>query len=236
MTGILYAIGAGPGDPELISVKGLRILREANVVFLPSTREGHSFARSIIQDYLQPERQQIVELVCPPYRDRDAIRRRWEELAIGVAARLSEGDTCAFVCEGDPSLYSTFFHLQRGLVRTLPGAQIRVVPGVNAVSAAAALAAFPLATWDERLLIAPFVYQGAPIESLFEQAETVALLKPGRSLPALLDTLERLGSGTDSALVRRAGRPEQEVITDRQAMRRATEDYFTTLLLRRARA
>jgi precorrin-2/cobalt-factor-2 C20-methyltransferase len=235
MSGILYAVGAGPGDPELISVKGLRILREVSTVFLPSTHDGHSFARTIVEEYLQPARQEIVELVCPPYRDRSAIRRRWEELAGDVTARLAGGGRAAFVCEGDPSLYSTFLHLRRGLERSQPSVQIVVVPGVTSISAAAALAGFPLAAWDERLLIAPVVYQGTAVERLFDQAETLALLKPGRSMPALIDMIERLGSGIDAALVRRAGRPEQEVITEPQAMRRMTEDYFTTLLLRRPR-
>lgn len=234
MSGMLYAIGAGPGDPELITAKGLRLLREAALVFLPATRPGHSYAGSIIAGHLDRTRQEVVELVCPPFRDRSAIEGRWEELAGVVADHLAPGRTGAFVCEGDPSLYSTFLHLRRGLERNHPNVGITVIPGVTSVSASAALAGLPLAAWDERLLIAPALYGSGALTTMFGAAETVALLKPGRQLPALLDAAQSSTPPLRAALVRRAGRTEEQVLHDAAAMRALDGDYFTTLLLRRS--
>ena len=234
MSEILYAIGAGPGDPELITAKGLRLLQSAEIVFVPATRAGNSYSLSIVEQYLDRGRQQIVELLCPPYRDRGAVEARWLELAGLVAGQLTPGRSGAFVCEGDPSLYSTFLHLRRGLITAHPTVQIVVVPGVTSISASAALAGFPLAGWDERLLIAPAAHEPDALEALLAVAETVALLKPGRMLPAFVDSIAA-EPGVEAALVRRAGRPEQAVLHDPAAMAQAGDDYFTTLLVRRTR-
>lgn len=236
MSEILYAIGAGPGDPELITAKGLRLLRQADTVFVPATRAGQSYSLSIVEQYLDRKRQQVVELLCPPYRDRRAVEERWRALAGVVAEHLTQGCSGAFVCEGDPSLYSTFLHLRRGLLTAHPNIEIAVIPGVTSISASAALAGFSLASWDERLLIAPAVHEPAPLEALLAAAENVAILKPGRALPALMDAVQARSSEVRAALVRRAGRPEQQVLHEPAAMRLAGDDYFTTLLISRRRA
>jgi precorrin-2/cobalt-factor-2 C20-methyltransferase len=236
MSAVLYGIGCGPGDPELMTLKGLRMLRAADVVFLPATQQGRSYVRTIVEPFLDREDQKIVELVCPAYRDRAAIRKRWRILARELAVHLLPNRTGVFLCEGDPSLYSTFLLLQEGLGDTEADVEIQIIPGVNAVSAAAAAARFPLATWDERLLIAPAAYHDAGVDTLFSAAETIALLKPGSSLPSLLDGIRAIDLPLRAALVRRAGRPEQLVLEDGEQIRQAPRDYFTTLLLRRQRS
>jgi precorrin-2/cobalt-factor-2 C20-methyltransferase len=230
----LYGIGAGPGDPELITLLGLRRLRDADCVFVPATRPLASYAGRIVAGYLEPERQRVIELVCPAYRDRAAIEARWIELAQVVLDSIADGRTGAFVCEGDPSLYSTFTYLRRGLQRLNADIDVTTIPGVDSVTASAALAEIPLATWDERLLITPAVRKDESLEALLSQAETVALLKATGSPAALAEAIERLGTGVAATLVRRAGRPEQQVLRDLDAIRSAERDYFTTILLRRS--
>jgi len=229
----LYGIGAGPGDPELITVQGLRLLRAAEIVFLPATREGNSYAGSIVEEYLDRQKQRVIELFCPAYRDRALVVERWSELARHVASLLRPNRTGAFVCEGDPSLFSTFLHLRDALGRDSADINVRAIPGITSVSAAAAAAAFPLATWDERLLIAPATHDNATLDALFQVADSVALLKPGAALPMLIAALRQGRQGARAALVRRVGRPEQEIFTDPASMLQAQPDYFTTLLLRR---
>jgi precorrin-2/cobalt-factor-2 C20-methyltransferase len=235
MTGLLYGIGAGPGDPELITVLGLRLLQAADVIFLPATQAGRSYAGTIVDGYLDRRHQEIRELICPPYRDRAAVIARWAALADDVAAALASGRVGAFVCEGDPSLYSTFLHLREALRTCGPEIEIRTIPGVTSVSAAAAAGDFPLATWDERLLIAPAVYGAADIPALFASAESLALLKPGGALQPLISALQTQGGTIRAVLARRVGRPEQQIFTDIEAMHWAPEDYFTTMLIRRER-
>ena len=233
MSGILYGIGAGPGDPELITVKGLRLLREAGVIFVPATRPGESYARQIVVEYLEPDRQQVVELVCPAYRERQQIERRWAELAELVAQRLAGDANGVFVSEGDPSLYSTFQYLAAALRRDHPSIRVETVPGVSSVSAAAAFAGLPLALWDERLSILPAVHDRDALLDLLRQTDNAALLKVSGALDAALDAVQSLGGRVQVALVRRAGRPEQSILRDLAAMRAAQPDYFTTLLIRK---
>jgi precorrin-2/cobalt-factor-2 C20-methyltransferase len=170
VTRSLYGIGAGPGDPELITLLGLRRLQEAACVFVPATRPGGSYARAIVEAYLAPERQPLIELVCPAYRDQAAIEARWLELARTVQARIPDGASGAFVCEGDPSLYSTFSYLSSALITLRTDVQVQAIPGVNSVSASAALAGLPLARWDERLLVAPAPPALGELNALLEQA------------------------------------------------------------------
>jgi len=233
MSAFLYGIGAGPGDPELITVQGLRLLRAAEVVFLPATREGSSYAGSIVQAYLDRQRQRVIELVCPAYRERALVIERWTELARRVSSLLRPNRSGAFVCEGDPSLFSTFLHLRKALERDSPEIDVRTIPGVTSVSAAAAAASFPLATWDERLLIAPATHDHATLDTLLDLADSVAVLKPGATLPKLVAALQQSRHSVRAALVRRVGRPEQDIFTDPASMQLAQPDYFTTLLVRR---
>jgi len=233
MTRSLHGIGAGPGDPELMTLRGLRLLREANCVFLPATRPGASFARPIVETYLDSSRQSIVELVCPAYRDRSAVAARWLALAGTVDDRLLEGKSGVFICEGDPSIYSTWVHLRSGIERLGAQIELHTVPGVSSVSAAAAAADMPLAIWDERLLVTPAVRETSELRTLLAQAETVALLKAGGDLDQLADSLDALGPSVQAAMVRRAGRPEEQILHDTTAMRAATPDYFTTIIVRR---
>src|SRR5581483_11509592 len=113
--GTLYGIGVGPGDPELITLKGLRLLQRVPLVFLPATAPGRSMAGAIARPHLAPERQRIVELVCPPLRERAALLARWRELAREIAGALGDGRDAAFVTEGGPSLYSTWQYLAEAL-------------------------------------------------------------------------------------------------------------------------
>ncbi|MGI8553222.1 MAG: precorrin-2 C(20)-methyltransferase [Dehalococcoidia bacterium] len=233
MTAILYGIGVGPGDPELITVKGLRLLRQADYVFLPATRTGRSYAGLIVAEYLEAQRQQVIELVCPPYRDRPSIELRWQELAELVGVQLRDNAQGVFVTEGDPSLYSTFQYLATALGRLHPEITIETVPGVPSVCAAAALAGMPLAVWDEMVTILPGIYDIELLQEHLARPGSTVLLKAGSALPRVVDSVEASGLNLDFALVRRAGRPEQEVVRGIEAIRGAQTDYFTTLLIRR---
>jgi precorrin-2/cobalt-factor-2 C20-methyltransferase len=233
MMSTLYAVGAGPGDPQLITLRGLRAIHAADIVFLPSTRAGGSYAQSIVDEYLNQDRQAIVELVCPAYRDRPAIKARWIELAGLVCERLGENRTGAFVCEGDPSLYSTWIHLRAGLAQIGAGVALHTVPGVSSISAAAAAAGFPLAVGNQRLLITPEPINAAALSGLLQHSETLALLKQGGDLAAVADAIDSFGPAIRAAMVRRAGRPDQLIADDSAAMRASGADYFTTVLVTR---
>jgi precorrin-2/cobalt-factor-2 C20-methyltransferase len=229
--GVLHGVGVGPGDPELITLKGLRLLQRVDLVFVPATAPGRSFAATIAAPHLDASRQQIVELVCPPYRNREALLARWAELATDVAAQMAEGRDAVFLTEGDPALYSTFQYLAAALRRDAPRVRIETVPGVTSATAAAAVAGLPLAMWNERVVLLPATAGDDVVAGAIAEFDTAVVLKPG----AFLAQSEGLASERNVVLVRRAGRPEQAILWGAEALHAAADDYFSLLIVRRRR-
>jgi precorrin-2/cobalt-factor-2 C20-methyltransferase len=229
--GTLWGIGLGPGDPELITVKGLRLLRAADVVFLPTRGEGlPSFAGTIAAPYLAPERQEILPLVYPSGRGAPT-RARWDANADRIAARLCGGRLGVFLTEGDPLLYSTFVHALLPLQARHPEVAIRVVPGVWSGSAAAAALGEPLADGAERLAVLPATYAGPALRAALREYDTVVLLKPGRDLAALRAALAE--AGARAVWVQRVGRPEERIVRDLADLPAERPDYFALVIARR---
>jgi precorrin-2/cobalt-factor-2 C20-methyltransferase len=123
----LYGVGLGPGDPELVTVRGRRVLAEADVVYTPGR-----LSRSVATEHVPKSR--VGELDFPMTRDEEELRRAWKVAAAEIAPRAREG-TAAFVTLGDPNVYSTFGHLRRTLAAFHPEVDLEVVPGVSAVTA-----------------------------------------------------------------------------------------------------
>jgi precorrin-2/cobalt-factor-2 C20-methyltransferase len=123
----LYGVGLGPGDADLVTVRGQRVLEEADVVYSPGR-----LSRSVATEHVPEER--IGDLDFPMTRDEDELRRAWKEAAAEIAPRARDG-TAAFVTLGDPNVYSTFGHLRRTLSAFHSDVDVEVVPGVSAVTA-----------------------------------------------------------------------------------------------------
>jgi precorrin-2/cobalt-factor-2 C20-methyltransferase len=129
-TSFLTAVGLGPGDPEWITVKAVRSIEQAQVVFAPRSRDGDaSLALRIAEPWLRPE-QRIVELALPMTRDPDLLTPAWEAAADQIAAALQPGAQGVYLLLGDPLLYGTFTYLWSELAQRHPHVQVSVVPGV----------------------------------------------------------------------------------------------------------
>ncbi len=232
--GRLWAVGVGPGDPELLTRRAERVIASADVVAAPRRgRREPSFALGVVEHLLERRRQEVLELTFPMTRSAESLERAWAENAAAVAARLRAGRTCVFVCEGDPSLYSTFLRLWDRLRRELPGLEAEVVPGVSSLMAAAARAGMPLATGEEALAVLPEVPTPAELDWLLRRFATVAVLKGGKRRDDLLAAWRAAGSPGRLAWVRRATTPAEEVHTEPEAIASAADDYFSLGLVRR---
>jgi precorrin-2/cobalt-factor-2 C20-methyltransferase len=230
VSGKLYAIGLGPGDPELLTIKGQRLLGEADVVFLP-VRDNHgSVARQIVSRWVDASR--VRELSFRMSRNREDNRARWREHAATLAQAVEQGQTAAFVTEGDPLLYSTFVHVYGELLREHPDVPVEIVPGVSSVTAGAAAAGVPLADDGFRVAIVPATGEVMHALATFE---TVVVLKVSMALDAVLKALNVTGRTMDAIYVERAGWPEQRVERDVERLRKQKLDYFGQIVVTRRR-
>jgi precorrin-2/cobalt-factor-2 C20-methyltransferase len=201
--GRLYGIGVGPGDPELVTLKALRLLRAAPVIAYPAPESGPSFARSIVADWLGGNQREIA--IRFPMRPGPAPIAVYDRAADAIATELDAGVDVAVLCQGDPLFYGSFCGL---LVRLADRYPIEIVPGVSSLAACAAAAAIPLTMRDETLMVVPATLAEAPLAKRLAAADVAAVVKLGRHLDKVKRVLRRLGTLDNAIYVEHASLPD----------------------------
>lgn len=225
--GIFYGVGVGPGDPELLTLKAVRILERCEVIAAPKTRSGETLALDIVRGAVSLEGKKVLPLHFTMSRDRSRWRTAHEEAARAVEQELEAGRSVAMPNLGDVSIYSTFGYLKTLLEER--GYEAVMVPGVPSFCAAAARLGVSLCSGDAPLHIIPV--GGGALRPLLEQPGGKVLMKAGRDLPQLVEALEETGQLDRSALLENCGLPGERVFRD---LRQLPEDlgYFSTVLVR----
>lgn len=229
MTGCLYGLGLGPGDPELVTLKALRLIRAAPVVAYPAPERGDSFARSIVAEWLTQSQREIA--IRFPMRPGPPSAAIYDEAAAQLAAILDAGDDVAYLCQGDPLFYGSF----AGILARLAGRyRITIVPGVSSLTACAAVAGAALVQRDAVLSVVP---ASLPEEMLSRQLAMVAadggaaaVIKLGRHFAKLRQVLAHLRLLDGALYVERASLPNQR-IAPLATVDPASVPYFATALL-----
>ena len=226
-TGRLYGLGLGPGDPELITLKALRLLRAAPVVAYPAPDCGDSFARRIVAAWLDRGQREIA--IRFPMRPGNPPAAIYQAAATELAAVLDAGEDVACLCQGDPLFYGSF----AGILTRLAGRyQVTVVPGVSSLSACAAAALTPLVQRDQTLSVIPASLAEDELARRLGAVDAAAIVKLGRHFPKLRRVLARLGLLENAVYVERASLPTQRVAA-LAAVDPASVPYFATALVRR---
>jgi precorrin-2/cobalt-factor-2 C20-methyltransferase len=236
--GKLYGVGAGPGAPDLLTLRAKQVIQSCPVICLPANASGKSYAGSIIQHLIDYERQEILSVQFPMLRDPQQAQPARERAADQVLAHLYAGHDVAFVTEGDPLVYSTFGYVLEMVKRHHPTIPVEVVPGVSSITAAAASVSLPLAAWDERIAVIPAVYalthsEPGDLRTLFKVFDTVVLLKVNTIFNALLDILEECDLMQNAVFVRRCSTDLEEVVFDLERLRGQSLDYFSLVIVRK---
>jgi precorrin-2/cobalt-factor-2 C20-methyltransferase len=233
-TGTLYGIGVGPGDPDLITVKGARVLGRSTHVFVPKARKGaESVALNIAQQHVNPSAD-IHEILFPMTTDRSKLLAMWEESARAVAEVLESGTDACFLTLGDTFLYSTYTYLVRALRRRMPDVRVVTIPGITAFSAAAAQAEFPVGEGKEIVTIVPTGDDLDSVRQALQGGGTVVLMKIGKRLPQILALLEKSDSIDRSAFVSHVGMENEWIETDLSKLRTGDQEkrgYLSILLV-----
>src|SRR5947207_8339978 len=187
-SGRLYGLGVGPGDPELLTLKALRLLRAVPVVAYPAPDHGDSFARLIVAAWIERHQREIA--IRFPMRPGLPPVQIYDNAAAALASELDAGHDVALLCQGDPLFYGSFINVFTRLVGRY---QIEIVPGVTSLTACAAAAAIPLVSRDDTLAIIPATLDEDQITAQLAASDTAAIVKLGRHLPKARRVLNRLG-------------------------------------------
>ncbi len=226
MSGTLHLIGVGPGDPELMTLKAVRLLDEMPVIAYPvSGSDGRSMALEIARTHLNPHAVYL-PVTVPMREERGPAEAAYDEAARVIRAYLEDGRDVAWLCEGDPLFYGSAMYL---IGRMAPHAPVAVVPGVTSLTAAAAAIVRPLAARDDMLKVLPATLPDDMLRRELQAADAVALIKIGRHFDRVRALLAETGHA-DSAMV------IEHATLDRQRLSRLDDfgagerPYFSTIL------
>ncbi|WP_298440232.1 precorrin-2 C(20)-methyltransferase [Geobacter sp.] len=234
MSAKIYAVGVGPGDPELLTRKAERIIRQAPVICAPTgAADAASYALSIVEPFLDRSRQRVISQVFPMKKEQAGLDEFWEKAAAEVAEEVRQGRDVAFITIGDPFLYSTFLYLYRIFRERHPEIAIEIVPGISSINAAAAAAGMPLGMAHERIAILPTTYEDDELRDTFARFDTVILMKVNRVFDRIYALLKELGLEKRAAFVRRVGSAEEEVVFDLERLVGEKLDYLSLLIVRK---
>ena len=236
----LTGIGVGPGEPDLLTVRAVQAIRDADIVMCPaSAPDRPSIALSVVSHMVDRERQEVVKLVFPMTKDKEALEETWRRNAGIMAQMVSTGRDVVYLTVGDPYLYSTWIYMHRHLRESHPDMRIEVIPGIVSMFTFASKVGVSIAEGAEKVAIIPSCYDLAGVREMARHSESMIFLKDGRYFDQVIEVLREAGFGDDSifAIGQDLG-GEHEVI---QKMRfgevsDATlgSKYFSILVVKRA--
>ncbi|MDX7953554.1 precorrin-2 C(20)-methyltransferase [Lichenihabitans sp. Uapishka_5] len=234
MSGTLFGVGLGPGDPDLLTVKATRVLERADVVayFAKAGRRGH--ARAIAGSWLKPGCTEV-PLHYPittevPFAHADyavQLSDFYADAADRLAHHLEAGRDVALICEGDPLFYGSFMHLYARLKPRFPTA---VVPGVTGMSGCWTAAGAPMTWGDDTLTVLPGTLPADALRERLAQADAVVLMKIGQNLAKVRAALHEAGL-LDRALYVERGTMEAEVVMRLADKPDDEAPYFSVVLV-----
>jgi len=225
MTGTLYLVGVGPGDPELLTLKAARLLGAAEVIAYPQAGDDGALAFDIAHAHLNPDALRLpVRLPMTP--ERAPAQAAYEAAAAAILAHLSDGRDVAWLCEGDPLFYGSAMYL---LSRLAGHAPVVVVPGVTSLTAAAAAIGRPLAARNEMLKVLPAPLPDNALRPELLATPAVAIIKVGRHFDRIRALLVETGHAAGAMVVEHAT-TERQRLTPLGEFAHDERPYFSTIL------
>jgi precorrin-2/cobalt-factor-2 C20-methyltransferase len=226
-----FGVGTGPGDPELITVKAVKVLKSADVVIVPESSGGRvSIALEIASEYIKSDAE-IVPLLFPMTRDYGEISQIHAENGDVIRSILDSGKTVVFLTLGDPMLYSTYLYMLEYLDGS--GIEIETVPGITSFCASAAVSGIPLAVQSEELRIVP-LDKSTDIKRHISDGENIVFMKVSSDNARLADELAAAGEMMESVIVSKCGRGGESVSRDISTLY-GEVPYMSTVIVKRMR-
>jgi precorrin-2/cobalt-factor-2 C20-methyltransferase len=228
-TGKLYGVGVGPGDPELITVKAVRVIKAADIVFTAaSSKNSYSLAVEIAAPYISRSTK-IRTLGFPMTKDETQVETAWTANAKEIAQSLKNGLTVVFLTLGDPVTYSTFGYILKTMKQVMPQADIETIPGITSFHAASARLNRILVEGEESLLITSGAFGGSQIRQS-HQVENIAIVKAYKNIKDINAALKEAGMHEKGVAISHCGRTKEEIFDNLDDLETRTPDYWTLIL------
>ena len=210
-TGRLHGLGIGPGDPELLTLKALRLLQAAPVVAYPVSDSGKSLARSIVADYLSHTPIEVPMYL--PFKVDQSAQPYYDQAAETLAGHLSGGQDVAVLCEGDPFFYGSFMYLFTRLVERFV---TEVVPGVCSLMASASALGTPLTYRNDVFVVLPAILPADVLAARLAMADAAVIIKLGKHFAKVYKVLQQVGLRDRARYITCATMPNQRIIAIEQ--------------------
>jgi precorrin-2/cobalt-factor-2 C20-methyltransferase len=240
MKGQFYVVGVGPGDPELMTLKAVRVLKKSPVWLAPAAhKDGSSTALTIASGLINGEQKEVLTHHFPMkkvHAGRPAdpeVEKAWQEAAAIIADHLANGRDVAFPTLGDPAIYSTGFYIFETLMELVKDMSVEIIPGVSAIGATSAAAAVPLCLGDERMVVIPATFEDEKLREILANFDCIVLMKVYRVMEKLVTMLEELGLLENTVLVERTSLKNQRIRRDLKAAVGEELHYFSTMIVRK---
>jgi precorrin-2/cobalt-factor-2 C20-methyltransferase len=228
-TGKLYGVGVGPGDPELITVKAVRVIKQADMIFTAaSTKNSYSLAVEIAAPYISRSAK-IRTLKFPMTKNETQVETAWTANAKEIAQALTQGLTVVFLTLGDPVTYSTFGYILKTMKQVMPQADIETIPGITSFHAASARLNRILVEGEESLLVTSGAFGGSQIRQI-HQVENIAIVKAYKNIKDINAALKEAGMHKKGVAVSRCGRENETIFDNLDDLEAREPDYWTLIL------
>ncbi len=229
-TGTLYGIGVGPGDPDLVTLKAVRILSQVDIVFAAaSTKNNHSLAVNIARPHI-PENAAVKMLRFPMTRDKNETRAAWQEHSCTIISELEKGKNVAFLTLGDSLTYSTYGYILRHIQDKAPHIAVETIPGITSYQAAAARLNTPLVEGEESLMIVSGAKGGDRLRMISDKPENIIFLKAYRNVSDIKAAVDEIGNYPSCVGVKSCGQPNEEIVRDIEEFCCCRPDYWTLII------
>jgi precorrin-2/cobalt-factor-2 C20-methyltransferase len=236
----LIGIGVGPGDPELLTVKAVNAINNADIIMCPASKEDRpSIALSVVSSLIDKSKnQKIVKLIFPMTKDKDILEQTWKKNAKIMAETVLSGKNVVYLTVGDPYLYSTWIYMHKDLKENYPDMEISVIPGIVSMFTFASKVGVSIAEGAEKVAIIPSCYDLSSVKEIAKNSETMVFLKDGRYFDQVIQVLKESGFPDDSIFA-----IGQDLGTDHEIIRKLTlgevnddtltTKYFSILVVKR---
>ena len=236
----LIAVGCGPGDPDLLTVKAVKAIQNADIIMCPTSKEGKpSIAFSAISSILdKTKNQEIVNLVFPMTKDKETLESTWEKNSKILAEGVLAGKNVVYITIGDPYLYSTWIYLHREISKNHPEIKITVIPGIVSMFTFASKVGISLAEGAEKFSVIPSCYDLSQVKEIAKNSDTMVFLKDGRYFDQVIKLLKESGFSDDSIFAIGQDLDTENEIVKKLTLGEVTKDtltskYFSILVVKR---